>query len=184
MYGERAPEIKLCCETCGHSLHKHGRYYRSVTTKYRLEQIPIYRLYCPDCGKTTSLLPDFLVPWARFATWVREAAITRKLRGFSYRQVRTTTTVPAVRYSHSTIKRWWRRHLQTASSVSLWIAEQLISSGFDGDLLQTYPSRVAAKPVDTLIWLQQLVALYTPAPLWRQGVGSWLNPQLPGPGFL
>lgn len=112
LFENQAPKIKLCCEACGRSLHKHGRYYRSVTTKHHL-----YRLYCPECGKTVSLLPDFLVPWARFATWVREAAITRKLQGLSYRQARKTTTTPALRYSHSTMKRWWKRHIRTASSV-------------------------------------------------------------------
>ncbi len=145
LYEDRAPEIELCCEACGRSLHKHGRYYRSVTTKHNLYRIPIYRLYCPDCGKTISLLPDFLVPWARFATWVREAAITRKFQGLSYRQARKTTTTPALRYSHSTMKRWWKRHIRIASSVALWVAGQLISAGVEGDLLRMYPPGAAKK---------------------------------------
>lgn len=184
LYGERAPEIKLCCEKCGRSLHKHGRYYRSFATKCSLHQIPIYRLYCPDCGRTVSLLPDFLVPWARVVTWVREAAISRKLQGLSYRQVKITTTAPAVRYSRSTIKRWWKRHFRTASSIALWIAGQLISSGIHEDLLRRYPSQVAASPMGTLHWLQQLLALYTSVHPWRQGYWAWLNSRLPGPDLL
>ncbi len=184
LYGERAPEIKLCCEKCGRSFHKHGRYYRSFTTKCSFHQIPIYRLYCPECKDTVSLLPDFLVPWARVATWVREAAMTRKLLGFSFKQVRNTTTTPAVRYSRSTLRRWWKRHLRTASSVALWIAGQLISTGIHEDLLRTYPSHVVARPVDTLRWLQQLLPLYTPSHPWRQGYWAWLNSRLPGPNLL
>ncbi|MDQ0114111.1 DUF6431 domain-containing protein [Paenibacillus harenae] len=184
LYEERAPEIKLCCEECGRSLHKHGRYYRMVTTKHCFYRIPIYRLYCPDCGKTISLLPDFLVPWARYATWVREAVITRKIQGRSYRQVRKTTTVPAVRFSLSTMKRWWKRHIHTASSVALWIAEQLTLFSSDRDLLRMYPSHVAAKPVDTLLWLQQLLSLYTPVHPWRQGYWALLNSRMPGVHLL
>lgn len=46
------------------SLIKHGFYYRNAIDKdnfvYRL---PIRRLLCPHCGRTVSLLPDFLMPY-------------------------------------------------------------------------------------------------------------------------
>ncbi|WP_372775682.1 DUF6431 domain-containing protein [Paenibacillus sp. 79R4] len=62
-------------------MHKHCRYWREVATKKEVARIPVYRWYCPDCKITFSLLPDFLVPWARHTTWVRESAITANTRG-------------------------------------------------------------------------------------------------------
>jgi hypothetical protein len=80
-HGEKRPNFSLCCrdEACNKRiLYKHGRYFRWVTTKYSCILIPIYRWYCPSCGKTVSLLPDFLIPWARFVTTVREGAFNRR----------------------------------------------------------------------------------------------------------
>ena len=118
-YENRSPDTKIYCEDCGGLMHKHGRYIRSVVTKDEIVQIPIFRQYCPACGKTISLLPDFLIPWARFATWVREAAMTRRQIGFTWRQTAESTTAPAVRYSLRTLKRWWKRYLLRAASTAL-----------------------------------------------------------------
>lgn len=179
MYADQSPNVKLCCEDCGCRLHKHGRYMRTVVTQSDIVQIPIYRQFCPSCGKTISLLPDFLVPGARFATWVREAAMTRRLNGFTWRQVAENTSAPAVRCSRRTLKRWWQRYLRRAASAALWIAGQLVSSGFDGDLLRSYPSKVAPQPADTLDWLMQLLSVYTPAGSWRRGYWTLINTRLP-----
>lgn len=179
MYEDRSPDIKLCCEDCGGHLHKHGRYMRSVATKHETVQIPIYRQYCPACGKTVSLLPDFLVPWARFVTWVREAAIARRQKGFSWRQTAESTTVSAVRYSRRTLKRWWKRHLLRAAPAALWVAGQLVSSGFEGDLLRIYPAKIAPLPADTLRWLEKLLSVYSPVGAWRRGYWAFLNTLLP-----
>lgn len=179
MYGDRSPNVKLYCKDCGCCLHKHGRYMRSVATKTEIVQIPIYRQFCPVCEKTISLLPDFLVPWARVATWVREAAMTRRQNGFTWRQTAESTTVTAVRPSRKTLKRWWKRYLLRAASAALWLAGQLVSSGFDGDLLRSYPSKVTPKSADTLIWLKQLSFVYTPAGSWRRGFWLLLNTRLP-----
>jgi hypothetical protein len=179
LYDECSPDIRLCCENCGIRLHKHGRYYRSVTTKQEMLRIPIYRQYCPDCGTTVSLLPDFLVPWARFATWVREAAMIRRQKGFSWRQTLTSTTSSAFRCSRRTMKRWWKRFAERASSAAMWVAGQLTRSGYDGDLLGMYPKKVNPELADTLNWLQKLLSIYCPVKPWRRGYWTFLNLRLP-----
>lgn len=184
MYGNQSPAVKLSCEDCGCCLHKHGRYLRAVATKSGIVQIPIYRQLCPVCRKTVSLLPDFLVPWARYATWIREAAMTRRQNGFTWRQTAESTFAIAVCCSRRTLKRWWQRYLVRAASAALWIAGQLVSSGFDGDLLRSYPSKVAPQPIDTLMWLEQLRPAYTPAAPWRRGYWASLNTRLPKPARL
>lgn len=120
IYKDSGPDITLCCESCGHRLHKHGRYYRYVAGKTEYLRIPIYRWLCPKCGTTVSLLPDFLAPWARCATWIREGAIKRKQRGHSFRRIAETVISPRIGLSPRTIKRWWRQQLARAADASLW----------------------------------------------------------------
>lgn len=184
MYGTQSPAEKLSCEDCGCCLHKHGRYMRAVAIKSEIVLIPIYRQLCPVCGKTISILPDFLVPWARFATWIREAAMTRRQNSFTWRQTAESTFATTVRCSRRTLKRWWQRYLLRAASAALWIAGQLASSDFDGDLLRSYPSKIVPQPIDTLMWLKQLQTIYTPAAPWRRGYWASLNTRLPGPDRL
>lgn len=175
LYGDCSPNVELSCSICNRTLHKHGRYYRSVSSKYDTVIIPIYRWLCQDCGITVSLLPDFLVPWARFVTWVREAAINRKLQGRSMQNIVLTVASPAVGISRSTVKRWWKHHLGKASSVSLWIAGQLVGSGLNNDLFELHPSPAASSPVHTAAWLQRLLALYFPHQSRMRGYWPCLN---------
>lgn len=179
LYENSSPNVSICCEDCERHFHKHGRYYRSVTTKREVFRIPIYRQYCPDCGKTISLLPDFLVPWARFATWVREAAMIRRQKGFTCRQTIESTTWMAVRYSRRTLKRWWKRYTLQVNAAALWVAKQLTSSSFDEDLLRMYPSKIAPTPANTLDWFEQLILRYSPVKPWKRGYWSFLNTRLP-----
>lgn len=179
LYENSSPNINICCEDCGRHLHKHGRYYRMVTTKCDVIRIPIYRQYCPDCGKTISLLPDFLIPWARFATWVREAAMIRRSKGFSYRRTLETTTAVAFRYSRWTLKRWWKSYALKVDAAALWVAKQLISSEKDEDLLRMYPAKIKPTRADTLDWFELLLVRYSPVKPWKRGYWSFLNTRLP-----
>lgn len=179
LHVDRPPDVHLNCEDCGCRLHKHGRYYRSVTTKREMLRIPIYRQYCPKCGTTVSLLPDFLVPWARCTTWVREAAMLRRQKGFTWRHVQTSTASPAVRCSRRTLKRWRKRYEHRASFAAMRLAGQLTRSGYDGDLLGMYPEKINPGPSDTLNWLHKLLSIYCPVKPWRRGYWTFLNSQLP-----
>lgn len=179
LYKHNSPDVHLCCSDCGRTLHKHGRYFRLVTTKREMIRIPIYRWLCPDCGKTVSLLPDFLVPWARFTTWVREAAMARKRQGRSFRSIAETVTLPIIGVSPTTVKRWWKHHTVNTASAALWITGQLIASGLEQDLLRMYPSPVSATPINTDVWFQQLLCLYAPEHSRIRGYWSFLNARLP-----
>jgi len=41
-------------------------------------RIPILRIRCPNCGRTSTVLPDFLTPLRRYLTPIREAVVTGK----------------------------------------------------------------------------------------------------------
>ncbi len=179
MYENQSPNIKLCCEDCGRTMHKHGQYIRSVTTKREMISIPIYRHYCPGCGKTVSLLPDFLVPWARYATWLREAAVKRRQQGLPFREVMANTANTEVGYSRSTLKRWWKRFILRAADAANFLAREIAASGVEMDLLGMYPNKVTPTPIHTLAWLGKLCRIYCPASLWRRGDWVFLNTRMP-----
>ncbi|HEY0826844.1 MAG TPA: DUF6431 domain-containing protein [Bacilli bacterium] len=180
MYKDQGPQLNMCCEDCGHTLHKHGRYYRWVINKSEMIYIPIYRWLCPSCRTTLSLLPDFLVPWARFTTWVREAAMVRKRQGRSWHQIAATITLPQIGVSSSTVKRWWKHYVKKAAPVALWMAAQLVAAGCEHDLLRQHPRPVNPTPSDTVIWLKQLQEGYTSQDSRIRGYWSFLNARLPG----
>lgn len=179
LYQDHGPSVNLCCDHCGRTLHKHGRYFRGVTSKREWLQIPIYRWYCPHCKMTVSLLPDFLVPWARFTTWTREAAIVRKRSGYSWQEIAHSIVSSFIHVSTSTVKRWWKKHLLRAQAASQWLAHRLTLSGYNGDLLRKHPHPVSASPLDTVIWLAELQKLYTSEHSRLRGYWSFLNASLP-----
>lgn len=151
IFKDTGPDVTLYCESCGHRLHKHGRYYRYVAGKTEYLCIPIYRWLCPKCGTTVSLLPDFLVPWARCATWIREGAIRRKHLGQSFRRIAETVISPRIGLSPRTIKRWWRQQLARAADASLWLAGELVRLRCEADLLRMFPNPVSPDPANVCI---------------------------------
>jgi hypothetical protein len=58
------PDIE-CCPICRakNRLLRHGFYKRNAIDEHGSYRIPICRLLCPDCGKTVSILPTFLLPY-------------------------------------------------------------------------------------------------------------------------
>lgn len=58
------PELNQCprCKA-RNQLKRHGFYDRNAIEGDALYRIPICRLRCPACGKTVTLLPDFLIPY-------------------------------------------------------------------------------------------------------------------------
>jgi hypothetical protein len=54
-----------CCPICRakNRLLRHGFYERNAIEHHESYRIPICRLRCPDCGKTVSILPTFLLPY-------------------------------------------------------------------------------------------------------------------------
>lgn len=179
LYKDQGPDVKLCCKDCNRKLHKHGRYFRWVASKSEHILIPIYRWLCPNCGTTVSLLPDFLIPWARFTTWVRESAIVRKRQGKSLRWIAETITYPRIGLSSSTVKRWWKQSLARVAATALWMSSQLVTAGCEEDLLRMYPKPIAAKTADTWDWFEQLVQRYAPRLSRLRGYWTFLNARIP-----
>lgn len=59
-----------CCPICRarNRLLRHGFYERNAIEEEQEHRIPICRLFCPDCGRTVSILPTFLLPYFQH-TW-------------------------------------------------------------------------------------------------------------------
>ena len=66
-----------CCPGCGRCLSRHGVYWRLVYLPGNEHfRILIYRFRCRPCRLTVSLLPDFLVPYYRYAAAVIGAVLS------------------------------------------------------------------------------------------------------------
>ncbi|MEB3104136.1 DUF6431 domain-containing protein, partial [Ferviditalea candida] len=74
-------------------LQRHGFYERNAIEADASYRITICRLICPDCRKTVSILPTFLLPYFQhtmdfiihilLAFWItRSSLCTRQLRRF------------------------------------------------------------------------------------------------------
>lgn len=185
-HGENRPNVSLYCpdEACQkRTLYKHGRYFRWVTTKYQCIPVPIYRWYCPSCGKTISLFPDFLIPWARVVTSVREAAFKRRKQGISFKNISKSIVSQSIGgISSTTIKRWWSRYLAQIGRTSIWVAGELIHFGIGEDLLRLHSKGVNPTLSDTLEWFQSILQKYANCFQFNpstMGYLSFLNTHLP-----
>jgi hypothetical protein len=175
LFGERSPNVTICCCACNRIMHKHGRFFRSVSSKRITVQIPIYRWYCLDCKITTSVLPDFLVPYARHVTHIREVVIRRKLKDWTWHRIMTGVFESRTRISLRTMKRWWHVFLLKSSSVSLQLAEWITRRGDSSDLLRLFPNRLDARKQDTAKWLLVLLEHWFGVPPILRGVWSIWN---------
>lgn len=89
------PELDFCpvCRV-KKRLKRHGFYERNaIESEAESYRIPICRLICPDCGKTISILPTFLLPYFQhtidfiicilLTSWIAYRLLcTRQLRRF------------------------------------------------------------------------------------------------------
>lgn len=129
-YGRDGPALALRCAGCGRQMREHGAHHRSVVTRRRIYRIPIYRWFCPRCKHTCSVLPDFLCPYARFVTLLREVVVRRRLqRGRSWRDLAREISSPAVSVvSERTLRRWVRTVRGIAGTwgqfLTAWLLEQ------------------------------------------------------------
>mgnify|MGYP000851141190 FL=1 len=74
---------KKCPYCASGVLQRWGSYQRSyVVDGHDLKhQIKIVRMRCKCCGKTVAVLPEFLAPYQRVVTKVREAIVQARLSG-------------------------------------------------------------------------------------------------------
>jgi transposase-like protein len=95
-----------CCLNCGKSgLWRHGHYARKADRQSSPEESlnPIYiqRLYCPNCAKTCSVLPECIPPRRWYLWQVQQVAFLLILSGHSLRE-----TASKVMPTRGTISRW------------------------------------------------------------------------------
>lgn len=89
VYQNVPPKCEEECPDCHRKLYKHGHYFRHVITSKEILKIPIYRRLCLSCGKTFSLIPDFLIPYHVHNGWILQKAwIMRYEKGKSYNFIR------------------------------------------------------------------------------------------------
>lgn len=140
-YGKKSPPIKLNCPCCARRLRRHGHYHRWVASRRRRYRIPIYRQFCPGCGKTFSLLPPFLRPYAQFITALREAAARRYiLLERPLGEVAARIAAPQVgEVSQRTLLRWFRHLVATAPGVNTGLARLILELAPGSDLMATGP---------------------------------------------
>jgi len=108
-------------------MHRHGKYLRSAVTSRRVYRIPVYRWRCARCGVTTSVLPDFLAPYAQFISVLREGTVRRHLRGWAVSAIAARAcTVAASGLSVRTVIRWLARIRACAKGWTEALSEQLL----------------------------------------------------------
>jgi len=108
-------------------MHQHGCYWRSAVTTRRVFRVPIYRWCCAGCGKTVSVLPDFLAPYAQFVSLVREGVVRRHVRGCSVAKIAARACgVAASGLSTRTVTRWLARARAIASQWTQVLSERLL----------------------------------------------------------
>jgi hypothetical protein len=135
-YSDRSPEWQQGCPVCGWPrLSKHGRFFRFVVFGQLFEHLPIYRRRCSGCGKTFSLLPAFVRPYAHFGVCVHEAAARMLARGEKIDRLagRLCRSNSAGGVSSRTLLRWlqcWRRRAQ---ALTVSVVERILhlAPGFD-----------------------------------------------------
>ena len=95
------------CPACGEkALVGHGSYRRRVWLLSGELGIPIRRLRCRACGRTTSLLPAFLTPRSRFGVEVRAKATALNSSGASVARAGSRLASGGCVVSLSTLQRW------------------------------------------------------------------------------
>lgn len=127
-WGERNPRVLMDCPECKHELWQHGSYLRWVATRRERFLIPIYRLRCPHCRLTISLLPPFLHPHAHFLTCTREAVARLHFkRNLPLRRVAAMVATGQVGcISERTLARWLKHIREIARAVNALLASKLL----------------------------------------------------------
>lgn len=87
-------------------LHKHGSFKRTVYTLLESFIISIFRFKCTRCGRSTSLLPNFVMEHHQVAWEVKEKVIRQQLSGIALLKLAETLETSAGKFSEKTLWRW------------------------------------------------------------------------------
>lgn len=151
-------EIARACPGClVRTLSRHGGVLRWVYLVGDRMQITVHRLRCRACRLTVTLLPDFLLPYTRYAATVVEAAVEQYLAGAgSHRAVAVAlngAVVPAALAPSSMTDAIEMLHLQPSyQRVHAWGAR--IAATAVADVQAAAAWVVARVPTSTVVDLQ------------------------------
>lgn len=122
------------CPCCGRRLRKHGKFNRTVHFRQRSYEIPILRRRCPDCRKTFSLKPCFIVPWGRFANHIFEFLLRWISSGTSTTSLAHLLTTHTVSFvSLKTLYRWKAKYFRLFFKWREGVRRMLVESFHEGD---------------------------------------------------
>ena len=105
---------RLCPVCQGPTIIGHGQRLRQAHDD-RHEGIRVRRGICRLCGKTFTILPDWLAPSAPFSLPCRQQACENIAAGISVEHAAPHCQDPSRLPDHSTLRRWAHRRL-----LSLW----------------------------------------------------------------
>jgi hypothetical protein len=115
------------CPFCGdHTIIGHGRRLRQAHDDQH-ERMLVRRGICHPCGKTFTILPDWLVPSAPFSLRCRQQACECIAAGDSGEQAAPHCKDPSRSPDPSTLRRWTQRRLL---SVCCWVKAGAIDEHF------------------------------------------------------
>ncbi|QOY37332.1 DUF6431 domain-containing protein [Anaerobacillus isosaccharinicus] len=175
-YQEVPPCFEGNCPDCDHKLYRHGKYFRSAITKKKITWIPIYRFLCPACGKTFSLLPDFLLPYQIHASAILQRAWTlRFIKKISYAQIQSIISYDETGgISVKTIKRWERFWKQKENDLIDLLNRGLVELSSDSTIL--YMTKKLSDQQTFLYLLRKLWKILHPdRPYPICGFFPWIN---------
>lgn len=132
------PEIS-CCPICRakNRLSRHGFYERNALEGMAVFRIPICRLRCPDCGKTVSIFPMFLLPYFQHTA----DTIIRILLGFWMACCLCLCT--------RQLRRFYEKRLYgKQTDIELFFRSEGVS--------EVFPEKIIAKAINLLQMIQAL----------------------------
>lgn len=189
-------EIAWHCPVCEtRSLSRHGAVRRWVfLAGGDRERITIFRLRCRPCRITATLLPDFLVPYLRYAAVVVEAAVSQYLADAgSYRAVAlavTGTVVPPelgasnltdaidflkLKPGHQRVGSWVARIVRHAAKdvpeAAAWLTARVPTSTVVDHLTVPLPGRARPGGLDDA---RMLARIFTAVPELNPARTTWI----------
>ena len=115
------------CPQCeaGDPLTGHGFYRRTLVDLDFEGAIWVRRYLCNSCRRTTSLLPDFALPWVRFSIPVIALfLVARLLRGLTLLAAMRAAGQATMPYQRGQF--WMRRFQKQARALSLALAARVV----------------------------------------------------------
>ena len=95
---------------CSGSTSKHDSYDRHVHIGKIIEWLVFYRVKCNRCGKTHTIIPDFVKPKKHYSACDIEIALNEMEEGIPVEQVETEASI-------STLRRWRNEFIDRAEQA-------------------------------------------------------------------